>query len=129
MVMDKTKARGFTLVELLLTFAILAFAVCGILLTHVNLFILSALSGDITLATNAAQAKMEEIKRTSFDTLTSLNGTTFNINGFAAADAKGRIEVTDVTIRAAPTETLKRARIVVCFKSRKRVIGEDQNLN
>ncbi len=120
---------GFTLIELLLTINILAFCLCGVLLTYINMFILSDLSRDITLATNSLQAKMEEIKKTNFDNLSSLNGTTFNIAGFASSDAKGRIEVYNVTLRPTPTETLKRVRIVVCFKSRGRIIGEDKNLN
>lgn len=116
--------KGFTLIELLLTFAILAFCICSILLTYINMFILADLSRDLTLATNSVQAKMEEIKKTAFDNLLTFNGTKFDIDGFAGADAKGVIEVTDTAYA-----DLKRVRIIACFKSRGRVIGEDKNLN
>lgn len=114
---------------MLLTVTILGVSICGILLTYINMFMLSDLSRDLTMATNAVQAKMEEVKKNSFDTLSALNGTTFDIFGFDSGKAKGRIEVSDVTLRNPSTETLKKVRIVVCFKSRDRVIGEDANLN
>lgn len=130
MVMFMTKKSGFTLIEVLFTFGILAFCICGVLLTYLQMLILTDLSRDLTLATNAVVAKMEELKKTSYDNLLALDGSVFDINGFTGADAKGRIEVSDVTVRSpSPTETLKKARIVVCFKSRGRVIGEDRNLN
>jgi type II secretory pathway pseudopilin PulG len=124
--MDK---RAFTLVEVLFTFGILAFCICGILLTYIQMFVLVDLSRDTTLATNAAQARMEELKRASFTSLSGFNGQTYDVSGFASGNAKCRVEVSDVTIRNPYTETLKRARVVVCFKSRGRVIGEDSNLN
>lgn len=122
--MMKSSNKGFTLIELLLAFAILAFCLCGILLTYINMFLLSDLSRDLTLTTNAVQAKTEEIKKTPFDNLLSLNGTTFNLNPFPASDAKGFIEVTDTTY-----SDLKRVRVIAAFKSRLRLIGEDKNLN
>jgi prepilin-type N-terminal cleavage/methylation domain-containing protein len=124
-------AGGFTLVELLLAVGIFAVCLCGILLTYIGMLLLSDLSRDLTLGTNAVQAKMEEMKNTGFDSLSSFNGTTFAINGFSISYAKGRIEVCDnVTCPAlVPYGDLKRVRIVACFKSRGRVIGEDKNLN
>ena len=104
--------------------SILAFGLCGILITYINMFVFSDLSRDFTLATNALQAKAEEIKRTNFSNLSALNGTTFDISGFAAGNAKARAEVTDTAY-----PDLKRVRLVACFKSRARVIGEDRDLN
>ncbi len=116
--------RGFTLAEVLVAVSILAFGLCGILVTYTNMLIFSDLSRDFTLATNALQEKAEEIKRTNYTSLSAFNGTTFDINGFSLGSAKGGVEVTDTAY-----SDLKRVRIVICFKSRSRVIGEDKNLN
>lgn len=129
--MMKLSGRAFTLIELLLAFAILAFCLMGILLTYINMFVLADLARDFTLVTNAMQAQLEEIKKTPFDNLLALNGNTFDIAGFSSGDAKGRIEVCDNTTCPAfiPYSDLKRVRLVVSFRSRGRVIGEDSNLN
>ncbi|RLC34533.1 MAG: hypothetical protein DRZ76_02500 [Candidatus Nealsonbacteria bacterium] len=117
--------KGFSMVELMIGVTILVFALTSILASYANTFILSDLSRNISIATNAIRAKMEEIKQESFSDLDSFNGTTFSLIGFAASDAKGRIEVSDV-----PGFTdLKEVRIIGCFLSRGRVIGEDSNLN
>lgn len=121
----KLANKGFTLVEVLLAGAILAFCLCGLLLTYINMFILSDLARDLTLATNAVQAKMEEIKKTSYAGLSTFNGVTFDIAGFASSDAKGVVEVTDNLGYA----DLTRVRIVSSLKSRGRIIGEDQDLD
>jgi len=136
----KRRREGFTLIEVILAFGILAICLCGILLTYINMFILSDLSRDLTLATNAVQAKMEEIKKTNFDNLFTVcpatppansfcDGDTFNLVG--VAQGIGKIEICDNT--TCPTQTgygdLKRVRIWACFQSRDRVIGGDKNLD
>jgi Tfp pilus assembly protein PilV len=125
------KNAGFSLVEVLLAFSILAFYLCGILLTYINMFMLTDWARDTTLATNAAQAKLEEVLKTPFDNLMALNATTFDVAGFPAANAKGRVEVCDNTTCSAQVSysDLKRLRVVVCFKTRGRTIGEDTNFN
>jgi type II secretory pathway pseudopilin PulG len=119
--------KAFTLVEVMLAALILAFSLCGILLTYINMFILSDLSRDFTLATNAVQAEMEKIKSTDFTGLLALNGTKFDITGFPTNNAKGVVFVTDD--HPGGYNYLMQVRIVACFKSRNRVIGEDTNLN
>lgn len=116
--------NGFSLPEVLVAAYILAFGLCGILVTYVSMLIFSDLSRDFTLANNALQAKMEEIRRTDFNSLSGLSGTVFDIEGFSSDNAKGAIEVTDTAYT-----DLKRVRIAVCFKSRSKVVGEDANLN
>lgn len=121
---NKRILMGFTLAEVLLAAAILALSLCGILLAYVRMFVLSDLCRDFTKVTNGLQTKMEEIKRTSFDNLLALNGARFELNGFAASDAEGVVEVTNTAY-----SDLKRVRIIASFKSRNKVIGEDVNLN
>lgn len=67
---------------------------------------------------------MEEIKNTNFDSLLALNGTTFNLAGFSGLDARGRVEVA-----ATAYADLMQVRLVACFRSRNRIIGEDRNLD
>jgi len=65
---------------------------------------------------------MEEIKNTDFDDLDDLNGTCFDLDGFAS-DAKGCIDVDDED----ESPNLKRIRIAACFMSRNRLIGDSLN--
>lgn len=122
---------GFTLAEVLVTFFLLAFCLCGLLLTYINMLNLTELSRSLTLATNAVQKELEDIKRINFDSLMALDGTTFDIAGFSSSYAKGRIEICDnITCPAIISYSdLKRVRLVACFKSRGRIFGEDQNLD
>ena len=115
--------KGFTLSELLLAAAILAFALSGLLLLFINAIFLNTASRDIALAYSAIQTRMEEIKDASygdFNNLDALNDTSFDLEGFAAGDGKGRIEVTNEG-----STRLKRIRIRACFMSHNRLIGDD----
>ncbi len=127
--MMKSSVRGFTLVEVMIAAAILAFCICGLLATYVNMFFLTDLSRDFTLATNAVQAKMEEIKKKDFSQITNSLTGPFDLTsyGFPSSKSKGRV-VVDENFDGYPGE-LTRVRIVACFDSRGRVIGEDKNLN
>ncbi len=116
--------KGFTLIEVIFTVGILAFCLCGLLVTYINMFILGDLSRSFSLASNAILDKVEEIKNCAFDNLPSYNGARFDLDGFSSTDSKGIIEVSDTTY-----SDLKRVRIVACFRSRNRLIGEDVNLN
>jgi len=89
------------------------------------MFILADLARDITNANNAVRARIEEVKRADFTNLDSFNGTTFDLSGFDAAESEGRIEVRDV----AGYTDYKEIRVVGCFMSRGRIIGEDTNFN
>jgi prepilin-type N-terminal cleavage/methylation domain-containing protein len=116
--------KGFTLIEVLVASGILAFCLCGLLAAYVSLFFLSDLARDTTLATNAIQQEMEKVKNINFDSLSVLNDTKFNLNGFSSSGAKGVIYVSSTSY-----DDLKKVRIVASFKSRGRVIGEDKDLD
>ena len=117
----KSYCKGFTLSELLLAVAILAFALTGLLLFFVNSIILNETNRNFTLAYSAIQAKMEEIKNTSFDNLDAYNGTSFDLDGFPSVNGKGKIGVSN------ESTDLKRVTISACFMSRNRLIGDDIN--
>jgi len=127
--------KGFTLIELLLTFAILAFCLCGILLTYINMFILSDLARDLTTVTNLVQEKMEETKKNDFDSLVNFSlGFDENLifegqDGYDSAKKKGTV-VGEVTVLG--YSDLKKLKVYACFKTRaanklSRVIGNDMN--
>jgi len=120
-----TANKGFTLVEVLVTVGILAFVLSGLLAMYVNLFLLGDINRQTTLANNSAQARIEEIRNTNFDNLPALNGTVFDITGFGAGSAKGRVEVSNTSY-----SDLRLVRVVVSFKQKgSMIIGEDTNLN
>lgn len=116
--------RGFTLIEILLTTAILVSCLCGLLAMYLNMFVVADLARDFLHATGAAQAKLEEIKEADFDNLAAFNATAFDLDGFAAGDSKGRVEVANTAY-----SDLITLRIICSFRSRGRLIGEDANLN
>lgn len=118
--MKKIKS-GFTLSELLLAAAILVFVLAGLLALFTNCLISNETNRNFTLAYSAIQAKMEEIKDTSFDNLDAYNGTSFDLDGFPSGNGKGKIGVSN------EATDLKRIRIVACFKVRNRLIGNDIN--
>ena len=139
--MKYRKNIGFTLMELMIAAAILLFCLSGLLATYFQMFILSDLTRDLTLATNAAQAKIEEIRSYAYTNINAFNssssgylvnlydGATFNITGL---DGRGAVEACD--INTCPSEVgnytdLIRVWVEVSFRSRGKVIGEDSNLN
>ena len=119
------KKKALSLIELMVTVTIVVIGLTSILASYANMFILGDLARDLSRATNAVRAQMEEIKQEEFDNLDALDATTFDLDGFTALEAKGRIEVRGVTGNSG----LREVRVIGCFLSRNRVIGEDSNLN
>ena len=143
--------RGFTLVELLVAVGILAFFLCGILLTYIQMSLMSDLARDHTLANNAVQAKMEEIKNTPFACLSTSpcttcdsptttscptgcaycfrNGSKFNITDSAGVNVIGVGVIAVKAVSSFAGSALDGVRITASFRSRGHIIGEDRNLN
>lgn len=118
----KRTSAGLTLVEVMIASAILVFCLSAVLACYVNVFILGDLSRDFTKAVNVVSAKMEEIKKTNF---AGVVNSTFVLDGFTAATSRGVIQIRNIT----GYTNLKEVRIVACFMSRNRVIGEDADFN
>ena len=119
----KKDLRGFTLPELLLASAILVFVLTGMLMLFITCIILNETNRSVTLAYNAIQDKMEEIKTTAsgdFGSLDALSGTNFDLEGFSSARGQGRITVSN----EGGSSTFKRITIRACFMSRNRLIGD-----
>ena len=64
---QRSNLKGFSLIELMIAVAILAMAIFGIFHAYSVGFMGIADARDITVATNYAREKMEEIKNTPFE--------------------------------------------------------------
>ncbi len=77
----KSYCRGFTLSELLLAAAILAFVLAGLLALFLNCIVLNDANRNLTVATTHAQYIMEQIKGTDFAQLeTNINNGNWDLN-------------------------------------------------
>jgi len=118
----KNRARGFTLVEVLISAAILAFTICAILATYISCFVLIATSKNINIATNAAFGLIEEMRATPFtQIIDDYNGLKFTLNDIP--ESMGIVYVDDAN------PELLEVTVSVCWQQGLRVIGEDANLN
>ena len=130
--MKAINSSGLTLVEVLVASAIFAFCLSGLLLTYMDLFILTDISRDSTIANNVLQAKMEEIKSMDFSELAALNNTNFDVvDSNSGVIGKGVVYITnavDPFVNSTYSD-LKTARVAISFTSRNRVIGEDKDLD
>lgn len=96
---------GFTLPELLLAAAILAFALSGILLLFINCIFLNESNRNLTTAITHAQFVLEEIKNTTFNNIaTNINAGTWDLNS-AGITAKGLIPLSNESIDASVSGT------------------------
>jgi prepilin-type N-terminal cleavage/methylation domain-containing protein len=79
--------RGFTLVEVMISVGVLAFVIVGLLQLFVYCSTLADAAGNMTLAVNEAQTKMEEIRDHDFDSIAAdyasggTPGNTFTLSG------------------------------------------------
>ncbi|MCC6758040.1 MAG: type II secretion system protein [Candidatus Omnitrophica bacterium] len=118
----RSAARGFTLVELIISAAIMAAVIAGILVSYIRCMELNEASQNKSMALKAARSRMEAIKGSDYDNLVAnYNGAIFDVTGFVG---KG---VSYVTVLDA-----KNTRVIVSVSWRQkngRVYGEDKNLN
>jgi hypothetical protein len=124
--LKRTKNKqAFSLLELMFSFAVLLIILIGLMYTYITCFKLNNSSRNLTLVNNALQAEMESILEAPFDSLPALDGTTFTLSGFSAANAVGIVDVYDSIY-----SNLKYIRLVGCWRDgNNRVIGEDVNLD
>lgn len=123
------RRNGFTLVELMLTTAILAIAIIGVFSIYNASIVLSDMAGALTQMANIARYKLESLYTENFDSLDNHNGETFNLSGFgsdtlAVKEAKGVYKISSYS------PNLKRVTASITYKTKGgRIIGEDSNLN
>jgi len=116
----RIKNKGFTLLELMIAVGVLIVALVGILGVFAHMISLNENSAKLTLAVAACQAKLEEMRNSSFPP----NGTNFNPAGFRSGEAKGAI-----SINSSDPKLLQVFVSVSWMIRSNRVIGEDKNLN
>ena len=118
------KKQGFTLPEVLLTAAILAYALSAILASFMNSVLLNESSRHVTIATSHAQFVMEDVRNTAFGSIPTnistgywnWNTATIGTNGLTAMNSES-ISVTssgttllDVTVTVSWKDTKGRSR-------------------
>lgn len=116
---------GFTLMELMFAVAILVTALLGILLTYLTCFELISTAHNLTLATNAVQGKIEEIRDYNFyDIYSDYDGQTFPVNEIAVGNSLGVVYVDNTD------PDLLEITVSICWRQRgNRIIGEDLDLD
>ncbi|HTZ11631.1 MAG TPA: hypothetical protein VMD04_04575 [Candidatus Margulisiibacteriota bacterium] len=115
--------KSFTLMEMLLAVAILAYILCGMLAMYISCFDLISTSRNMSIATNAAEGLMEQIRSYNFTQIASdYDQLTFTVNGLPAQNM-GVVYVNDTN------PELLQVTISVCWRQKGRIIGEDTNLN
>ena len=115
-------ARGFTLIEVLFSIGILAFTVCGLLVSYTSAMVLTATPKNINSATNAAMGLMEKLRTDTYSQIVGdYDGLVFYVNAIPTS-------VGVVVINATNPELLN-VTISVCWQQGNRVIGEDKNLD
>ncbi len=113
--------NGFTLIELMLAAAVLIVVVVGLLATYVGCFTINETAKNLTLAINAAQQTLEEIRDYNFYSIyDDYNNTTFEASGIPNSDGEGSVKIND------SNPDLLKVTISVCWRQRGgRIIGED----
>jgi len=118
----KTAHGGFTLIEVNLAMAILAFALCGLIAAYISCVVLVATSRNVNIATNAAFGLLEEIRSSSFTRIMDdYDGLHFIVNDIPSSS--GVVYVDD------SNPELLKVTISVCWRQGNRIIGGDTDLD
>jgi len=118
----RANKSGFTLMEVLFAAGIMLIAIGGLLGAYVLCFNLSETAKNLTLATNAIQQKLEEIRYQNIETTTYYDNATFDVPGFSPQNARGVIYVDAIP----NTTALVRVTISVSWRQKGgRIIGAD----
>ena len=113
---------------------ILAVTLIGLLAIFIQCIFLNEINRNYIIVTKSLESKVEEAKEAGFYNIYAVcpgtrpqgaicNGDTFDINGYLAGTAKGRVEITNIAT------TLKQVRVLGSFRSRMRTIGGDLNFD
>lgn len=111
--------------ELLIAILVLVIALVGLLYTYVGCFNLNETARNLTVATNAAQQRMEEIRNTNFDSISgTFNNQTFTVSNWLSAQNY----IAKSFISTVVANQLLKATVVICWREKGgRIIGEAQD--
>ena len=121
------RKKGFTLIEILISTALMAIAIGGIFQVFTALMQLSETNENLTLCNNFAQGIVNEIRNVEFEDISAdYKNKKFICNDLAAKGIahQGLITVTDID-----PGFLVRVKVIICWQDKNRIIGEDKNLN
>ena len=120
--MDK---KAFTLIELVIGVGVLLMTILGLLAVYNQSLVLNTYSRGHTLALQSVQGKMEEMRDHTYSQLvTDYGGAPGNTFNPAGLNGKGVIFLDNVSVPG-----ITSVRIIVCWKEKERLFGEDTNLN
>ncbi|MCG2713184.1 MAG: type II secretion system GspH family protein [Candidatus Omnitrophica bacterium] len=118
---------GFTLVEILITTMIMAIAITATLQSMNYLLQNNEADNISVICMNTIEGMMDEIRNVTYeDIVANYNGTQFTL---AELTARGIQHSGMVMANELEAGFLTRAKIVVCWQNRTRIIGEDVNFN
>ena len=110
---------GFTLNEILVAIALIAIGILGFSVNTIGVIQGNYISANLTIATNLAQEKMEEVKaQTSFtngtvtDTVTVASGITFTRRR-VITDVSGQSNLKDVEVEVTWSEYLANREVLI----------------
>jgi len=123
----RKKKKFFTLLELMVGIFILAGGILMIMYAYLAFAGLAQLSKSISLATEVASAKMEDIRSDSFDDVDTYEGVFYpNPNDpypqdirYQSLDYRGLVYVDDISL------DLKQVTVIICWRQGERTIGAD----
>ncbi len=122
-----TNQSGYSIAEILITAGILVIVIAGLIQLFIYTSDLSAMSKDMSAAITEAQAKMEEIRSSTYANITTdyaSGGTPGNTFTPTLTTGKGIIYLDSTN-----TDLLQ-IEIMVSFQTRKgRIVGEDTDLD
>ncbi|MEK6715594.1 MAG: prepilin-type N-terminal cleavage/methylation domain-containing protein [Candidatus Omnitrophota bacterium] len=119
------KKTGFTLIEIVIAMLVVFIAVIGLLAAYASSFELVETARNTTYALNEAQEKVEELRgHNFFDIFDDYANTNFTVDGIAAGNSNGLVEVGNTN------PGLLLVTVTVCWRQRSgRIIGGDSGLN
>ena len=123
----KKKKRGFTLVEIVISTIIMAIAITSTLQLLIYLLQMNESSRSSVVCMNRIAGLMDEIKNVDYsDIIGNYNGRQFALNELISRGIQHRGVVIANEIEAG---FLTRVKIIVCWKNKNRIMGEDINFN
>ncbi|MCF7878789.1 MAG: hypothetical protein K9L95_04890 [Candidatus Omnitrophica bacterium] len=123
----KSFRKSFSLIELTVALGILVVGILGVISSYIGGAALTNTTKNIALASNAAAAKLEEIRSDSFQDVDTYAGIFYpqsndlypqDIN-YQNLNYRGIVYVDSINLR------LKQVTVVVCWQQGQRTIGED----
>lgn len=119
--------KGFTLVEVLVSAAMLVIVVLGVSQLFVYCSLLTDTSGNLTIAMSEAQSKMDEIRNSTYSTIATnyaSGGSSGNTFDLTQTTGKGAIYIDS------SNTSLLQVKITVSWRDRnRRIVGEDLDLD